>query len=238
MRISTFILANVLGGGFVVAVEPEKANFERDILPLIEDHCFGCHGDGQEKGGVRLDSFKTAGDIHRGYKLWEQVFRKVRAGEMPPEGRKKRPNKDEQTLIAGWIRHSLDDFYLNSPADPGRVTVRRLNRTEYNNVMRDLMKVDFKPAKDFPADDSGHGFDNIGDVLSLSPVLMERYLDAAEPISKRVIVVNPPKPPVRYLSGIYLQPGGSTTKDPFRRLDPASDDAKISGPLTGPGNYF
>ena len=95
----------MLGVGFVVAVEPEKANFERDILPLIEDHCFGCHGDGQEKGGIRFDSFKTAGDIHRGYKLWEQVLRKVRAGEMPPEGRKKRPNKDEQTLIAGWIRH-------------------------------------------------------------------------------------------------------------------------------------
>ena len=189
MRISTFILANVLGGGFVVAVEPEKANFEKDILPLIEDHCFGCHGDGQEKGGIKFDSFKTAGNIHRGYKLWEQVFRKVRAGEMPPEGRKKRPNKDEQTLIAGWIRHSLDDFYLNSPADPGRVTVRRLNRTEYNNVMRDLMKVDFKPAKDFPADDSGHGFDNIGDVLSMSPLLLEKYLTAAEMIAEQAVAI-------------------------------------------------
>ena len=179
----------MLGGGVVLAADPAKASFEKEILPLIEDHCFGCHGDGQEKGGIKLDSFKTAGDIQRGYKLWEQVFRMVRAGEMPPEGRKKRPNKEEQALIAGWIRHSLDDFYLNSPADPGRVTVRRLNRTEYNNVVRDLLKVDFKPAKDFPADDSGHGFDNIGDVLSMSPLLLEKYLTAAEAIAEQAVAV-------------------------------------------------
>ena len=187
MRIFTYILFCTLCGVTAFAADPAKAKFEKDILPLIEDHCFTCHGDGQEKGGIKFDAFKTAGDIHRGYKLWEQVFRKVRAGEMPPEGRKKRPNKEQQALIAGWIRHSLDDFYLNSPPDPGRVTVRRLNRTEYNNVIRDLMMGDFEPAKDFPADDSGHGFDNIGDVLSMSPLLLEKYLTAAEKIAEQAI---------------------------------------------------
>ena len=173
----------------IYAADTEKRSFERDILPVLEKYCFTCHGDGQKKGGIQLDVYKVDGDVHRGYKLWEQVFRKVRAGEMPPEGRKKRPNKEEQALIVGWVRHSLDDFYVNSPPDPGRVTVRRLNRSEYNNVIRDLLKVDFKPAKDFPADDSGYGFDNIGDVLSMSPLLLEKYLAAAEKISEQVVAV-------------------------------------------------
>ena len=113
---------------------------------------------------------------------------KVRAGEMPPENIKKRPSKSEQELLAGWTRDTLDKFYKSSPPDPGRVTVRRLNRTEYNNVVRDLMYVDFEPANDFPADDSGHGFDNIGDVLTVSPLLLEKYINAAEKIASKVIV--------------------------------------------------
>ena len=72
--------------------------------------------------------------------------------------------------------------------DPGRVTARRLNRQEYNNTVRDLLGIDFRPADDFPADDSGYGFDNIGDVLSISPVLMEKYMAAAEVIAERAIV--------------------------------------------------
>src|SRR6185503_3075509 len=92
--------------------------------------------------------------------------------------------------------------------DPGRVTVRRLNRTEYNNTIRDLIGIDFDPAEDFPADDVGHGFDNIGDVLTLSSVLMERYLAAAEGIMSRAIVVNPPPPTKRHLSTQYSEPAG------------------------------
>ena len=165
------------------AVDPAKADFEKDILPILEDNCFGCHGDGETKGGLALDDFKSAKDVHQGYKTWEQLRKIILANEMPPEGRKKRPNEEERALLAGWTRHTLDTFYRTAPPDPGRVTVRRLNRVEYNNVIRDLMMVDFKPADDFPADDTGYGFDNIGDVLSMSPLLMEKYLDAAEKIS-------------------------------------------------------
>ena len=74
-----------------------------------------------------------------------------------------------------------------TPTDPGRVTIRRLNRTEYNNTVRDLLGVDLKPADDFPQDDSGYGFDNIADVLSLPPVLMERYLVAAERVTRAAL---------------------------------------------------
>jgi mono/diheme cytochrome c family protein len=171
------------------ALDPAKASFLKDILPLLEDHCYACHGDGQTKGGLALDEFQTEKDVHHGYKIWEQIRKLVAAGEMPPEGRKNRPDGKERDLLAGWARHSLDNFYRTAPPDPGRVTVRRLNRNEYNNVVRDLLFVDFQPANDFPADDTGYGFDNIGDVLSTSPLLMEKYLDAAEAIASAAVMI-------------------------------------------------
>ena len=171
------------------AVDPAKPFFEKDIRPLIEENCFACHSNEKAKGEVSLEDFKTAADVHRDYKLWEMVRRKVQSAEMPPKKHKQRPDKSERERIASWIRHSLDQFYANAPPDPGRVTVRRLNRAEYNNVIRDLMRVDFKPAKDFPPDDSGYGFDNIGDVLSVSTLLLEKYLSAAEKIAEHAIAV-------------------------------------------------
>jgi len=171
------------------ALDPAKASFLKDILPLLEDHCYACHGDGQTKGGLALDGFQTEKDVHHGYKIWEQIRKLVAAGEMPPEGRKNRLDGNERDLLAGWARHSLDNFYGTAPPDPGRVTVRRLNRNEYNNVVRDLLFVDFQPANDFPADDTGYGFDNIGDVLSTSPLLMEKYLDAAETIASAAVMI-------------------------------------------------
>ena len=171
------------------AADRAKTTFEKDVLPIMEDYCYYCHGDGKKKGDLSLEIFKTEKDIWRNYKISEMVFKKVLAGEMPPKDRKKRLSKKEQAVVADWIRSSLDDFYDNAPPDPGRVTVRRLNRNEYNNVIRDLMHVDFKPAKDFPPDDSGHGFDNIADVLSVSTLLLEKYLSAAEKIAEQAIAV-------------------------------------------------
>src|SRR5690606_17835292 len=78
---------------------------------------------------------------------------------------------------------------------PGRVTIRRLNREEYNNTIRDLVGVDFDPAEGFPADDTGYGFDNIGDVLSLSPIMLEKYMNAAQRILDEAVVIGLPKPP-------------------------------------------
>ena len=193
LRMDLFRLAMcfLIAGSTVstAAIDPAKASFLEDILPLLEDHCYACHGDGETKGGLALDEFQTEKDVHHGYKIWEQIRKLVAAGEMPPEGRKNRPDGKERDLLAGWARHSLDNFYRTAPPDPGRVTVRRLNRNEYNNVVRDLLFVDFQPANDFPADDTGYGFDNIGDVLSTSPLLMEKYLDAAETIASAAVMI-------------------------------------------------
>ena len=171
------------------AVDLAKMSFEKDILPILQENCFSCHGDGEAKGDLSLDGFKTANDVHRGYKIWEKIRKLVLANEMPPQKKKKRPDAKQRALLTDWTRQTLDTFYRTAPPDPGRVTVRRLNRAEYNNTIRDLMRVDFKPARDFPADDSGYGFDNIGDVLTMSPLLMEKYFAAAERIVAKAVAV-------------------------------------------------
>ncbi len=171
------------------AVDLAKMSFEKDILPILQENCFSCHGDGEAKGDLSLDGFKTANDVHRGYKIWEKIRKLVLANEMPPQKKKKRPDAKQRALLTDWTRQTLDTFYRTAPPDPGRVTVRRLNRAEYNNTIRDLMRVDFKPARDFPADDSGYGFDNIGDVLTMSPLLMEKYFAAAERIAAKAVAV-------------------------------------------------
>ena len=118
----------------------------------------------------------------------------LKAREMPPPERPQ-PKPAEVEAVTAAIQGIFDRADAAAKPNAGRVTIRRLNRTEYNNTIRDLVGVDFKPADDFPADDVGYGFDNIGDVLSVSPLLLEKYLSAAEAILDQAIVIaDPPKP--------------------------------------------
>ena len=109
---------------------------------------------------------------------------------MPPEGRPQ-PTRQEFDRLNQWLLSALKPEDCARTFDPGRVTIRRLNRSEYNNTIRDLFGIDFHPADDFPSDDVGYGFDNIGDVLSLPPLLLEKYLAAAETISLDAIILEP-----------------------------------------------
>jgi hypothetical protein len=166
----------------------QPVTYEKSVLPLLRQFCYGCHGDGKKKGGVALDAYPTPQSILVDRATWEHVLKNLRGHLMPPEG-KPQPADAERELIASWVESQVYACDCKHP-DPGRVTLRRLNRTEYNNTIRDLVGVDFQPAEDFPADDSGYGFDNIGDVLSMSPVLLEKYLAAAEKILNAAIVTN------------------------------------------------
>ena len=121
--------------------------------------------------------------------LWWAVLKNVRSGLMPPAG-KPRLSATERRLLEDWIKHCAFGIDPKNP-DPGRVTVRRLNRVEYRNTIRDLMGVDYDTNVEFPPDDSGHGFDNIADVLSLSPLLLEKYLAAATSIVSRAVPIVP-----------------------------------------------
>ena len=157
----------------------QKISFQKDVQPLLERYCYGCHGE-KKKGDLDLRIYRNETLAGKDRRIFEKVLKNLRAHEMPPEN-KPQPSPAERDLIAGWAQEFFFPCDCKHP-DPGRVTIRRLNRVEYNNTVRDLVGLTFNPADDFPADDSGYGFDNIGDVLSLSPVLLEKYLAAAEKV--------------------------------------------------------
>ncbi|HZN34867.1 MAG TPA: DUF1592 domain-containing protein, partial [Pirellulaceae bacterium] len=119
----------------------------------------------------------------------QRAIQMLRSGAMPPEDAVQ-PSDAVRRKIASLIEKTIYNIDCDLPADPGRVTIRRLNRAEYNNTIRDLIGVSFRPADDFPSDDVGGGFDNIGDVLTLPPLLMEKYLAAAERIAEAAIVAD------------------------------------------------
>ncbi|MCP4847732.1 MAG: DUF1592 domain-containing protein [Verrucomicrobiaceae bacterium] len=153
-------------------------SYQKEVLPILEQYCFDCHGDGTEKGGLSLDSWKSPAERVADLHVWKEVLRNVSLKVMPPPKRKVQPSEAERAVIEGWIEQRVFRYDPDNP-DPGRVTIRRLNRQEYNNTVRDLLHVNFKPGEDFPPDDTGYGFDTIGDVLTLSPVLLEKYMSAA-----------------------------------------------------------
>src|SRR5262245_28093050 len=172
--------------------------FVREGVAFLQKHCFACHGEKTKKAGLSLQGFRTDGDVLKDRKVWKTVLTMVKTGEMPPAERP-RPGVAEIETFAQAVDGVFTRAARTAP-DPGRVTIRRLNRSEYNNTIRDLLGVQFNPAEDFPADGVGYGFDNIGDVLSLSPVLVERYLQAAETIAKHIHLAPVTKRPMRTTS--------------------------------------
>ena len=159
--------------------------YQEQILPLLKTYCYDCHAGGSKEGNLALDQFRTSADALSSHELWWKVFKNLRAGVMPPAG-EKRPQTGEVEQIVNWIKFDVFKIRPDDP-DPGRISVRRLNRREYGNTIRDLMGIDFDAAILFPPDDSGHGFDNVGDALSFSPLLMEKYLRAAQSIVDQAV---------------------------------------------------
>ena len=152
--------------------------FVQQVQPILEDHCYACHGNGLKKGGVILDGFMANQARLGDREFWWRVLKNVRAGIMPPAG-KPQLAVEQRRLLDDWIKY--ESFGIDPKnLDPGRVTVRRLNRVEYRNTIRELLEVDYDSLAEFPPDDTGHGFDNIGEVLTLSPLLLEKYITAAK----------------------------------------------------------
>lgn len=160
--------------------------FASKVRPFLDENCIFCHNGKLQSGGLDLDAFKTSASLNEHRETWERAIQKMRSGEMPPKGAPRPPESEVKAVIA-WLEGEFARADRLVKPDPGRVTARRLNRAEYNNTVRDLLGVDLRPADDFPQDDSGYGFDNIGDVLSLSPVLMEKYLTAAERVARTAV---------------------------------------------------
>ena len=170
----------VLTGRASGGESPGAARYEENIQPILIDYCYRCHADGLRKGNLAFDEMPSGEAILGKRDVWMAVLKNVRAGLMPPAG-KPRPSDAEVRVLANWIKHDVFAIDPND-LDPGRGTIRRLNRVEYRNTIRDLTGFDFKAEEEFPPDDSGYGFDNIADVLSVSPLLLEKYIQAAESI--------------------------------------------------------
>jgi hypothetical protein len=175
------LLAFLLAGGRALGAEsPGVTRYEDNVQPILIDYCYRCHADGMKKGDLAFDQLPEGAGILGKRDVWMAVLKNVRAGLMPPSG-KPRPSEKEVRVLAEWIKR--DVFGIDpGDIDPGRGTIRRLNRAEYRNTIRDLTGFDFKAEEEFPPDDTGYGFDNIADVLSVSPLLLEKYIQAADSI--------------------------------------------------------
>jgi len=179
--------------GYLYAAGPEaqpSSTFPSAALgpprAVLDRYCVTCHNERLRTAGLMLDKMDVE-QLGGGAETWEKVVRKLRTGAMPPAG-KPRPDKTTSDALASWLESGLDRAAAAAP-NPGRVAVHRLNRSEYTNAVRDLLtiavdEIDVNAGSLLPADDSGYGFDNIADVLTVSPMLLERYLSAARRVSR------------------------------------------------------
>ena len=174
--------------GQAQATQAHAAAFQEDVLPVLAKSCLGCHNDKALAGKLSLEALRDPATTATHTDVWQRVLDRVSAGSMPP-ATAKALTEAERTAVLDWIKKlpGLSASTTTGQAMAGRVTARRLNRVEYNNTIRDLLGVAARPADEFPVDDSGYGFDNNGDVLSVSPMLMEKYMQAAEKISRLAV---------------------------------------------------
>ncbi len=204
----------------VAVAPPDDTTFQTKILPFLKKYCIDCHKGDKPGGGLSLDGYTTELQARKARKDWGAMQHVLAANEMPPaKSKKPQPTKEERAFVIDWIGKSLTAVDCGGTRDPGRVTMRRLNRAEYNNTIRDLCGVDFKPADDFPADDVGYGFDNIGDVLSFQPILLEKYMAATEKVLAAAIKIEEPAKSIKQSFGaqnILVRPGSAKTKDPVK----------------------
>lgn len=215
-----------------------------EVEPILTQYCLDCHTSGGEEGGVALDTLlddwkNAAGDPAKEEPLrkrWEKVLALTRAEVMPPADMDQ-PAGDERERLAAWIKR--DAFHLDpAQLDPGRVTLRRLNRTEYRNTVRDLMGVDYDAQADFPADGSGHGFDNVADVLTISPLHLEKYVAAAQEIVSQAVPSQPRVVAEHRIPGGKFLSEGQEPGDGYRSLsyyEPAT--VRATHHIDKPGRY-
>lgn len=159
---------------------------------IMGEFCSRCHNDVDLKGNLSIEDLRgadIAGGAHA--EAWEKILRQVSTGQMPPAG-KAQPTAAERAAFVTWLSAGLDARAAAAP-DPGRATIRRLNRVEYANAVRDLLALDVDVARDLPPDNSGYGFDNIADVLSVSPTLMDRYVAVAGKVARLATGLASPK---------------------------------------------
>lgn len=236
MRILALVGTSLLMGS-ASATDWAKRNeeFGKTIEPLLKQFCYGCHSGAQAESGLALNNFPDAKAVFRQRRIWEKVAQRLDIGDMPPAD-SEQPSDTDRKLVSDWIKNTLNDIDCGKTPNPGAVTLRRINRFEYRNSIRDLFKIDYEPAAGFPGDDVGYGFDNIGDVLTLPPLLMDKYLRAAEEISQKAILA-PSTGPVydspRKISQLTADSGGKFEGSRFVFFSNGKTQFEENVPWTG-----
>jgi hypothetical protein len=213
--------------GAVLCVAASAQDFQKDIQPFLSKYCYECHDAELAKGHLNLEGFKDDSRFFRDQRVWREVVTQVASGEMPPVKVKTRPTPAEIEGLQTSVHKLLAAAIAKAKPDPGDVTIRRLNRMEFNNTIRDLCFLDENFSADFPADDTGYGFDNIGDVLTFSPVHLERFLAVSEQIAAKAMPTTPNAPDGTGLAMIEMQPKGRRDQQQ-RYFDPAP---YLTGPM-------
>ncbi|MBL9161119.1 MAG: DUF1592 domain-containing protein [Planctomycetaceae bacterium] len=208
---------------------------EHAVGPFVQTYCIDCHRGDSAEAGLDFDKLLAAPSAAHRRLQWERAVQRVEAGEMPPPDASQ-PAVAERDAALAWLREELAAPDCTQPQNPGRPTLRRLNRTEYQNTIRDLVGVDFDAAKFFPRDELGFGFDNNGDVLSLPTLLLEKYLQAAEEIAAKAMVTPESiREPVQHFAWGELH-GGSAARGVRGLFSDGRIWAELS--LPAPGEYI
>jgi mono/diheme cytochrome c family protein len=167
--------------------------FDGVVVPVLKGTCATCHNERLASGGLDVTGMMSAASLIEHRSAWEKVLQRLRAGDMPPAPMAK---PAQLPAMTAYIERAFERADAAAPPDPGRMVAHRLNRNEYTNTIWDLLGVRFRAEKYFPADDSGDGFDNMADLLTVSPLLMERYLAAAERIAAWAVSTSIPAKPI------------------------------------------
>jgi len=212
--------------------------FEAEVVPVVDRSCVACHGNETQRADLNFQSYTDLDSILADLERWEVAMFHIEDGVMPPEGVDPRPDQTEIQAFVDWVESLLAFDAEATGPNPGRVTLRRLNRAEYNNTIRDLIGVDFQASELFPADEVGYGFDNIGDVLSVDPLLMEKYLQASEEIARRAIDdTGPSRGPFEEWRGGQLRRAGGERHEDGRILTEAAEIG-LDYEFKGVGTYI
>lgn len=227
--VRTTLTFAVFGAVLCASVAPAAAqDFQKDVVPFLEKYCYDCHDAELEKGHLNLEAFKDDSRFFRDQRVWREVVNQVTSGEMPPAKKKTRPSPAEVEALQSSVHKLLAAAIAKAKPDPGDVTIRRLNRAEYNQTIRDLCFLDENFSADFPADDTGYGFDNIGDVLTFSPVHLERFLSVGEAIAAKAMPDKAGEMEGTGLAMVEMSPKGRRESQQ-RFFDPAPT---LTGPMT------
>jgi len=207
---------------------------KRETVQTLEQHCFDCHGRGASEGNLQLDTLLEQSASEQTRQTWWKVLANLRAGTMPPPDSGTQPTKQQLQSLGEWIKFDALGIDKIHP-DPGRVTLRRLNRREYANTIRDLLGIEFNAEIAFPPDDTGFGFDNIGDALSLSPMVVEKLLAAASQVVQEAVPKTHLEMPEQRFRAVEIRGEGGRHADNMRMNRPHRVGCSFE--ITDPGTY-